>query len=186
MDKIKVVIVDDEPRSLNRLKLLFKNFEEVELLGAFEDSEEGLEFILKNKLDLVVLDIEMPKKTGLELAEEIGKRLVDVKVIFSSAQSHYAIKAVKASIFDYLLKPVSVDELKIALQRFKTKYRINLNQKELEIIREMSNGLTSRDIGDKLNMSNHTVNKYRKVILEKTDSQNSEELIKFALKNNLI
>lgn len=186
MNKIRTVLIDDEPRSLNRLKLLFENFNEVEVIGAFEDSEEGLDFILKNSPDLAMLDIEMPKKTGLEIADEISKRVKDVKIIFSSAQAHYAIKAIKASVFDYLLKPVSIDELKTSLQRFKTKYQINLNDRELEIIREMSDGLSSKEIGEKLFISKHTVDTYRRAILDKTESQNTAELIKFALKNGLI
>ena len=186
MNKIRTVLIDDEPRSLNRLKLLFENFNEVEVIGAFEDSEEGLDFILKNSPDLAMLDIEMPKKTGLEIADEISKRVKDVNIIFSSAQAHYAIKAIKASVFDYLLKPVSIDELKTSLQRFKTKYQINLNDRELEIIREMSDGLSSKEIGEKLFISKHTVDTYRRAILDKTESQNTAELIKFALKNGLI
>jgi DNA-binding NarL/FixJ family response regulator len=186
MDKIKTVIIDDEPRSLNRLKMLFENFEEVEVIGVFEDPEEGLAFVLKNVPDLLMLDIEMPKKTGLEIAEEISKRIIDVKIIFSSAQAHYAIKAIKADVFDYLLKPVSIDELKTSLQRFKTKYQINLNDRELEIIREMSNGLSSKEIGEILFISRHTVDTYRRTILDKTECQNTAELIKFALKSGLI
>ncbi|PQJ79564.1 response regulator transcription factor [Polaribacter porphyrae] len=186
MDKIKTVIIDDEPRSLNRLKILFENFKEVEVLEVFEDSEEGLKYILEKEPDLVMLDVEMPKLSGLEIADEVGKRIANTKIIFFSAYSHYAIKAIKASVFDYLLKPVSIDELKESLQRFKTKYKINLNEREIEIIREMSNGLSSKSIGDKLFISKHTVDTYRRAILEKTECQNTAELIKYAVKNGLI
>jgi len=186
MEKIKTVIIDDEPRSLDRLKILFENFDEVDILATFENPEEGLAFILKNEPDLVMLDVEMPKISGLEIAEEVGKRLSNTKIIFSSAYSHYAIKAIKASVFDYLLKPVSIDELKASLQRFMAKYKINLNERELEIIREMSDGLSSKNIGDKLCISKHTVDTYRRAILEKTDCHNTAELIKFAVKNGII
>lgn len=186
MDKIKTVIIDDEPRSLDRLKILFENFDEVEILEVFEDPEEGLAFIFKNQPDLVMLDVEMPKISGLEIAEEIGKRLSKTKIIFSSAHSHYAIKAIKASVFDYLLKPVSIDELKTSLQRFKTKYKINLNERELDIVRKMSDGLSSKEIGEELFISKHTVDTYRRAILEKTSCQNTAELIKYAVKNGII
>jgi DNA-binding CsgD family transcriptional regulator len=103
-----------------------------------------------------------------------------------SQHSHYAIKAVKVAIFDYLLQPISIDELKITLQRFNTRFKINLNNRELQIIREISNGLSSQNIGEKLCISRHTVDAYRRSILEKADCQNTAQLIKFSLKSGLI
>ncbi|MDD7915888.1 response regulator transcription factor [Polaribacter ponticola] len=186
MNKIKTVLIDSQESSLARFKDLLTKFNEVELLATFEDSKEGLDFILKNELDLAFVQIEMPNISGLELAEEVSKRGTDVKIVLVSAHSHYAIKALKASVFDYLLKPISIDELKISLQRFNTKYKINLNSRELQIIREMSNGLSSQNIGEKLFISRHTVDTYRRSILEKSDCQNTAQLIKFALKSGLI
>ena len=186
MSKIKTVLIDDETRSLNRLKILLTNFKEVEVIGVFEDADLGVAFITKHEPDLVLLDIEMPKKSGIEIAEEINKLAIDTKIIFVSAHDHYAIKAIKTSVFDYLLKPISIDELKIALQRFTTKFKINLNQRELQIIRAMSDGLNSKAVGEKLFISRHTVDTYRRAILEKTNCHNTAELIKFASKNGLI
>ena len=186
MNKIKTVIIDSEEASLVRFKNLLIKFKEVEVLGVFDDANKGLEFILNNELDLAFVQIEMENQSGLEIAEEISKRGIDVKVILISAHSHYAIKALKFEVFDYLLKPISIDELKKSLQRFNAKYKINLNNRELQIIREMSNGLSSQNIGEKLFISRHTVDTYRRSILEKTESHNTAELIKFALKSGLI
>jgi DNA-binding NarL/FixJ family response regulator len=186
MNKIKTVLIDSEEASLTRLKNLLIKFNEVEVIGAFEDSDKGLDFILKNEPDLAFVQIEMPKKSGLEIAEEISKRDTEVKIVLVSAHSHYAIKALKVSVFDYLLKPISIDELKISLQRFNTKYKINLNNRELQIIREMSHGLSSQIIGEKLFISKHTVDTYRRTILEKANCQNTAQLITFAIKSGLI
>lgn len=186
MNKIKTVLIDSQESSLVRFKELLTKFTEVELLATFIDAKDGLDFILKNELDLAFVQIETPNISGLEIAEEISKRGTDVKIVLVSAHSHYAIKALKASVFDYLLKPISIDELKISLQRFNTKYKINLNNRELQIIREMSNGLSSQNIGEKLFISRHTVDTYRRSILEKSECQNTAQLIKFALKSGLI
>ena len=186
MNKIKTVLIDSDKEALVRLKKLLEKFEEIEIIGAFKDAGKGLDFVLKNELDLTFVQIEMSKLSGLEIAEEINKRNKDVKIILISDHSHYAIKALKIAVFDYLLKPISIDELKKSLKRFNTKYKINLNTRELEIIREMSNGLSSQNIGEKLFISRHTVDTYRRSILEKTESQNTAQLIKFALKSGLI
>tara|TARA_R110001606_G_scaffold294759_1_gene442440 strand:+ start:1149 stop:1709 length:561 start_codon:yes stop_codon:yes gene_type:complete len=186
MDQIKTVLIDADESFLKRLTSLLANFKEVEVIGSFENANEGLDFILKNEPDLAFVQIEMPNLSGLEIAEEISKQETDVKIVLVSKYSHYAIKALKVDVFDYLLKPISIDELKISLQRFNTRFKINLNNRELQIIREMSNGLSSQNIGEKLCISRHTVDTYRRSILEKTECQNTAQLIKFSLKSGLI
>jgi DNA-binding NarL/FixJ family response regulator len=186
MKKIKTVIIDSDTSSLKRLENLLTKFMEVDVLATFEDSYKGFNFILENEPELAFVQIEMPKLSGLEIAEEISKQQIDVKIVLVSQHSHYAIKAVKVAIFDYLLQPISIDELKITLQRFNTRFKINLNNRELQIIREISNGLSSQNIGEKLCISRHTVDAYRRSILEKADCQNTAQLIKFSLKSGLI
>ena len=185
-DLIKVVLVDDEVRALNRLKLLLSNFPETIVLNQFEHADECIEFIIKNEPDLVFLDIEMPGKSGLEIAEDINKNFIDSKIVFITAHEHYAIKAIKNNVFDYLLKPVGIDELKNCIERYKSKHHNNLSKRELEIIRAISEGLNSREIGEKLFISRHTVDTYRRTILEKTSCHNAAELIKYAVKHDMI
>jgi DNA-binding NarL/FixJ family response regulator len=184
--RIKTVIIDSDTSSLKRLENLLEKFIEVDVLVSFEDSKKGLNFILENEPELAFVQIEMPKLSGLEIAEIISKQETDVKVVLVSEHSHYAIKALKFAIFDYLLQPISIDELKITLQRFNIRFKIKLGNRELQIIREISNGLSSQNIGEKLCISRHTVDTYRRSILVKTDCQNTAQLIKFALKSGLI
>tara|TARA_B110000046_G_C13021157_1_gene411283 strand:- start:980 stop:1540 length:561 start_codon:yes stop_codon:yes gene_type:complete len=186
MSKIKTVLIDSDESSLLKVRSVLVKFEEVEVIGVFQDAYEGFNFILDTKVDLAFVQIELPRFTGLEIAEETNKRGLDVKIILLSEYSHYAIKALKFSVFDYLLKPISIDELKNSLQRFNTKYKLNLNIREIQIIREMSNGLNSQNIGEKLFISRHTVDSYRRTILDKSDCQNTAQLMKFALKTGLI
>ncbi len=185
-NKIKVVLIDDETRALNRMKLLLNNFPEIEILEQFENAELGIVYILKHEPDLVFLDVEMPGKSGLELADEVNKNNLNTKIIFVSAYQHYAIKAIKQYAFDYLLKPINIDELKTTIERYKAKLQINLSKREFDIIRLIGKGLNSKTIGVQLFISRHTVDTYRRTILEKTGCKNSAELISYATKNNLI
>ena len=134
MSKIKIVLIDSDESSLLKIKNLLIKFDEVEVIGVFEDASEGFNFILDTEIDLAFVQIELPRFSGLEIAEEASKRGLDVKIILISEYSHYAIKALKASVFGYLLKPISIDELKNSLQRFNTKYKINLNTREIQIV----------------------------------------------------
>lgn len=184
--KIKTVLVDDEVRALNRMQILLKNFPEIEILEQFYDADQAIEFIVENEPDIVFLDIEMPGKTGLEIAEEINKNILHAKIIFISSYDHYAIKAIKNHAFDYLLKPVGIDELKDTIERYKALMLSNFSKREYEVIRLIAKGQSSKKIGDTLCISHHTVDTYRRNILEKTECKNAAELIMYAAKNNLI
>ncbi|WP_431158130.1 response regulator [Winogradskyella poriferorum] len=185
-ETIKVVILDDDPRALNRIKLLLEHFSNVEIIAEFENSEVAQDYIVANEPDLVFMDVEMPAKSGIEVAEDINKNHLDTKIVFITGHEHYAIKAIKNSAFDYLLKPVSIDELKATIERYKAKWQSNLSKREFDIIRLISKGLNSKTIGEQLFISRHTVDTYRRAILEKTGCTNSAELISYATRNNLI
>jgi len=184
--KIKTVVVDDEVRALHRMEILLKNFPEVEVLELFYDADQAIKFIIENEPDIAFLDIEMPGKTGLEIAEEVNKNILHTKIIFVSSHNHYAIKAIKIHAFDYLLKPIDIDDLKETIERFIAQTLSQLNRREYKVISLIAKGKSSKEIGDVLHISNHTVDTYRRRILEKTECKNTAELIMFASKNNLI
>lgn len=184
--KIKVIVVDDEPRALNRMKLIFNNFTQVDLVALVGNSEDGFEAVLKHEPHLVFMDIEMSGRSGLELADDINKNNLNTKIVYATAYDHYAIKAIKNGAFDYLLKPINIDELKATLERYKTKELSNLNRREFEIIRLIGKGFNSKAIGEQLFISRHTVDTYRRTILEKTSCKNAAELISYAAKANII
>lgn len=184
--KIKTVVVDDEARALNRMKILLDKFDELEVLEMFYNADQAIEYIIENEPDLVFLDIEMPGKTGLEIAEELNKNVLHTKIIFVSSYDHYAIKAIKNHAFDYLLKPVDIDDLKTSIERYMAQILSHLNRREYKVISLIAKGLNSREIGESLHISSHTVDTYRRNILEKTECKNAAELIMYATKNNLL
>ncbi len=160
--KIKTVLVDDEERALSRMKILLSKFQEIEVIETINDATYAIEFILETAPDLVFLDIEMPGKTGLEIAREINKNNLQTKIVFMTAYEHYAIKAIKADAFDYLLKPIGIDELKNALDRYHSKTQTKFTKREIDIINLITKGLSSKEIGKKLSISHHTVDTHRR------------------------
>jgi len=113
---VKAIIVDDD--SISRMvlrEILKKTIENVELLGEAGSVEEGVVMIERLSPDLIFLDISMPDGTGFDLLDRLKK--IDFKIIFITAYSEYAIKAFKYSAFDYIVKPINIEELAKAINR---------------------------------------------------------------------
>ena len=113
---IKAIIIDDEVHCLETLSLLLKEFcPEVQLIDQCRSAKKALESIQKNKPELVFLDIEMPAMNGFEMLEEFNE--IPFAVVFTTSYDQYAIKAIRFSALDYLLKPVDPKELITAVQK---------------------------------------------------------------------
>lgn len=116
----KVIIIDDELRARNLLKGLIQEYcPDLSVTDMCEDLPSGVKSIRKNKPDLVLLDIEMPGYSGLELLDFFDEDDIDFSVIFTTAYSEFAIQAFKLSAIDYLLKPIEPSDLEQAIERFK-------------------------------------------------------------------
>jgi two-component system, LytTR family, response regulator len=113
---LKTIIVDDEFRGRQTLQnLLTDNCPEINIVEACDSAAAAKEAIEKHHPHLVFLDVEMPHQNGFNLLESLKE--VDFDVIFTTAHSHHAIKAIKFSAMDYLLKPIDIDELKAAVEK---------------------------------------------------------------------
>lgn len=111
------LIIDDEKRALNVLKLLIEqHIPEIDEVHTAHGAAEGLDQVHTRRPDLLFLDVEMPGMTGFELLEAVKD--IPVNVIFTTAYDHYAIRAIRCSAIDYLLKPIDIQELKAAVHRF--------------------------------------------------------------------
>ncbi len=114
----KIVIIDDESAAVAVVSGLIDMFcEDVLVVGTANTAVEGAAVIRAEKPDVVLLDIDMPGTTGFDLLDAFAQR--SFKVIFITASSDFAIKALKARADDYLLKPVNPLELKLALEKLK-------------------------------------------------------------------
>lgn len=119
MNIMKAVIVDDEPDSGSLLALqLQDHFPEIRVSAVYTSSRTAADELPLVRPDLVFLDIEMPELNGFELLEKLAP--VTFKVIFVTAYNQYAIKAFKFNALDYLVKPVSVDDLRQAIQKIES------------------------------------------------------------------
>jgi len=107
---------------------------EVELCGEAANGEEGLSLIEKKHPKIVFLDIEMPLMNGFEMLQELSNK--DFHLIFTTAYDQYAIKAIKYSAFDYLLKPVDIEELKSTIKRILQESADPNTQQKLDALKE--------------------------------------------------
>jgi two-component system LytT family response regulator len=116
MSKFKAVIVEDEAKSQELLRSMLETFcPEVEIAGLADSVKKGVALIRSVRPDIVLLDIEMQSATGFDLLQQLEEH--DFEVIFTTAFEHYAVKAIKFSALDYLLKPIDVAELKAAVTK---------------------------------------------------------------------
>lgn len=103
---LKILLVDDEKPALAFLKRMLGTYPELSISGCFSDPMLALEFLLTEKIDVIFMDIEMPKINGLEAAARISQICPDAEIIFVTAYSQYAVDAFNLNALDYLLKPL--------------------------------------------------------------------------------
>ncbi|MEI6435680.1 MAG: LytTR family DNA-binding domain-containing protein [Bacteroidota bacterium] len=111
---LRTILIDDEQPARDVIRHYLKDFTEIEILGEFSDGFSGLKAIQDIKPDLVFLDVQMPKLTGLELLDLLEQPPL---IIFSTAYDQYAIKAFEMNAIDYLLKPYSKERFNQAVQK---------------------------------------------------------------------
>lgn len=117
---MKVVIVDDERKSRETIQTLIENYcEGVTVIGTAENIDQALKCIETATPEVLLLDISMPGGSGFDLLRKIPK--ITFEVIFITAYDDYGIQAIKANALDYLQKPVSIEELKQALEKARTR-----------------------------------------------------------------
>jgi two-component system, LytTR family, response regulator len=114
--KIRALIVDDEPLSRQRVRLLLAEELDVEIIGECADGFEAVDQIQAARPDLLFLDVQMPGRDGFEVLREIPRTLLPV-VIFTTAFDQHAVQAFEAKALDYLLKPFKPARFKEAVQR---------------------------------------------------------------------
>ena len=114
---MKAIIVDDEPRAIALLKDYLGHFSSVELVGTFRNGLKAFEFLSKEHIDLIFLDINMPHISGISLSKLLDHQ---VKIIFTTAYSDYAVESYEVHAVDYLLKPISLERFTKAISRVLT------------------------------------------------------------------
>ena len=129
---LKAIIIDDEPYCCEILAaMLESDCPGVEVIAICNNAQDGLTAIRQHSPDLVFLDVEMPKMNGFEMLEELPA--INFHLIFTTSYDQYALKAIRFSAIDYLLKPIDREELKRAVEKVKDRFQIPVPQ-QLEIL----------------------------------------------------
>jgi DNA-binding NarL/FixJ family response regulator len=189
MRNISTVIIDDERSACERLKRLLSSFQEINLTGYFTDSASGARHIIQSKPDLVFLDVELESNiSAFDLINQLNENNVHPYIILVTAFPQYSIRAIRNEVFDYLLKPVDIDELKSSLTRLGrhispsediiSKDFSILSEREAEVLKLVLEGKSSTEIANLLYLSINTIHTHRRNILKKTGVKHVVDLFR--------
>lgn len=211
-DKIEIIIADDHMMIREGLKQLLELDGTMKVIAEANDGEECLN-LLNKKIhpDILLLDINMPKKNGIEVLEYIKQNKIPVKVLILTIHNEveYLLKAVDIGIDGYLLKDSSYDELKEAidvvisgntyiqpsllpaLNESMEDYALDkekiecLTKRELDVLRLISEGCSNKKISDELTISERTVKNHISHIFRKIDVEDRTQAAVFAIRNKI-
>lgn len=210
-DKIKILIADDHAIVREGLKQIVAEEKDILVAGEAENSGKLMEFLEKEKWNLIVLDINMPGKSGLEALKDIKRLYPDLPVLILSmfSEDQYGLRAIRAGASGYLKKVSAPTELVTAIrkivsggkyinqslaeklaERFGTTYKEILHDKlsdrEYQIMCNIALGKSAEEIAQELSISINTVYTYRNRILEKMSMKSNVELTQYVLQNKLV
>ncbi len=204
---IKVFIIDDHQLIIEGIHALLETEKDIEWAGSAKMPEELLNFLKTETPDVLLMDINLPQKSGLELCKEIKQKYPGIHIIGLSTSEQASIirKMIENGASGYLLKDASKKEIIEAIHTVvKGKTYVNfsvsqalknkttnealpvLTRREKEVLDLIAEGFTNQEIADKLFLDVTTINSHRKNMLTKYNVKNTAALVKLALNNNLI
>ena len=208
---IKILIADDHEVVRQGLKAVLGEHSDLEVVSEAKNGNEVLEIVQKTKVDIVLLDFDMPEKNGLDTLIELKSMKPKLPVIILSIfpEDHYGTRFLKAGASGYLSKASASERLVEAVRKvagggkyispeLTDKLVTDLTQKsekpahekltdrEFQVFMGLASGKKIKEIADKLCLSINTISTYRSRILQKMDLENNAELIRYALKMGLL
>lgn len=208
---INIFIADDHALIREGIKKILSTVSDINLVGETADANEISEQLKKVNCDILILDLSMPGKDGLDVLKEIKSFSPETKILIMTMfpEDQFAKRTLKAGASGYLTKEGAPDELITAIRRIASgrKYVSQnlaeklaqdlednsdkpvqdlLSDREFQILKMIASGKSQTDIADELSISASTVNTYRSRILEKLNLQTTADLIHFAYHNKLI
>ncbi|WP_430606825.1 two-component system, NarL family, response regulator DesR [Enterococcus sp. AZ170] len=192
---IKLIIAEDQGLLSSALATILGLEDDLDVVGIAKNGVEALELIEKHQPDICLTDIEMPLKTGLDIAEELQYQKQKVIILTTFAREGYFERAVKAEVSGYLLKDTPTDELigniRAVMQGKKfyspelvtglfSQQENPLTEREQEVLLAIGEGLSSKEIAEKLFLTAGTVRNYMSEILSKLDAKNRIEAVSIA------
>jgi DNA-binding NarL/FixJ family response regulator len=212
MGKIKIIICDDHRLIRDGIKAMLSRNENFELIGEAEIGEQLFDLLQTLVPDVILIDITMPDKNGIEVFTELKRVNQNLKfiVLTMHEEPEYVIKAVKGGASGYLLKNLEYEELekaittvagggkyfndrisKVLLENLyanteEETFSGKLTDREQEVLAEIVNGLTTRQIAEKLFISHRTVETHRVNLMKKLNVHNIAELVKIAIDKKIV
>ena len=208
---IKILIADDHAIVREGLKQIVAEETDMKVTGEAANASELFELLDEDSWEIVVLDINMPGKSGLEALKEMKTKNIKVPVLILSmfSEDQYGLRAIKAGAAGYLKKVSAPTELVSAIRKIvgggkyisptlaekladnfdsnnKKSLHQNLSDREYQIMCFISLGKSAEEIAEELTISIHTVYSYRNRILEKMHLKSNVELTQYAIQNKLI
>lgn len=207
-----IFIVDDHDIIREGLKTILRRQPDYEVIGEAKDGEEALEKVSSLKPDILLLDITLPKKTGLEIIEQVLKKNPATKILIISVHkaNAYVLKALQSGVKGYLSKENAADDLLQALRKIvsgqvyldaqASDYLLKkvskpqeemaaqslLTDRETDVLRLVAEGKAAKEIAALLSLSPRTVENYKNNMLRKLGLHRTSDLIKYAIKNKVI
>jgi len=208
---IKILIADDHPVVRKGLKEIIEETPDMVVGGEASNGQEALEKVRKGDIDIVVLDIAMPGRSGLDTLKQLKSENPELSVLVLSMypEEQYAVRVLRAGASGYLTKESAPDELIAAIRKASVgrKYissslaeklafdleidaerplHETLSDREYEVMRMIASGKTVKEIGEELFLSVKTISTYRSRILEKMRMKSNAELTHYAIKHRLV
>ena len=209
---IKVMIADDHILMREGIRQLLEFDGSIDVVGEVSDGEECLAKLPLVRPEVLLLDINMPKKNGIEVLQDIKKRNIPVKVLILTVHNeiYYLLKEVDIGVDGYILKDSESSELKKAINavvqgesyiqpnlipslnsrlvsRDSDKEKIDaLTKRELEVLVQVANGMFNKEIATSLNISERTVKNHISNIFKKIEVNDRTQAAVFAIKNDII
>jgi two-component system response regulator DesR len=196
---MRVIVAEDQGMLRGALSALLDLEEDIEVIGQAENGEQALDLIDSLHPDICILDIEMPKMNGLEVAERLKarKHACQVVILTTFSRAGYFQRAMRAGVRGFLLKDSPIDELAAALRQVSAGGRAvspelalsfwegenPLTEREREVLKLASQGLTAGDIGKALHLSVGTVRNYLSEAIQKLEAKNRIDAIGIAERN---
>ena len=209
--RLKILVIDDHPLVRRGLMETIREEFESALIGEACDSQGGIEMVWRENWDVVLLDIAMPGRSGLDILKEIKQERPKLPVLILSnfPEDQFAIRSLKSGANGYLTKDILAQELLAAIKRVLAggKYiraslaeklasyldvdasrplHHTLSNREFQVLRMIACGRTPKEIAAELSLSIKTVSTFRSRVLKKMMMMNNAELMRYAMENGLV